>query len=145
MAYGEKRGVDLGFYAEISSTQTLVGGLRNASISISGETINASHGGNYGWRRKLAGELEWSASASVVVLMEDANPWGFDPVVELMRSKQAAREEVPVEIRYPDESAHTGNAIVTTWEISGAYDGVLEGSFEVEGASALTWTINPAV
>ena len=140
MALTEQKGTDFVLFADVSGTQTAVGALRNTELTIDGETIDASHRDNYGWRTKLHGMNEWSASAGAVILMDDVTPFGFDPAVEALRAAQESRTPIGIEILYPEGSVHAGSAIVTQWQVSGQYDGMLEGSFSLEGAGQLTFT-----
>lgn len=142
MALNEQVGLDIGLYAVISETPTLLGGLRNSELTINGETIDASHAGNFGWRRKLAGQLEWSASATVVVIMDEASPFGFGSAMEYFRAQQRLRNEVEAQIQYPEGSTDEGPCIINQWQVSGPYDNVAEGSVQLEGADALTFTLN---
>lgn len=145
MPYTERKGTDFVLFADVGGTQTAVGALRNTELTIDGESIDASHRDNYGWRTKLHGMNEWSVSAGAVVLMQDTSPWGFDPAVEALRAAQENRSPIGIEVLYPDGSNHAGNAIVTQWQVSGPYDGMLEGSISLEGAGQLTWNLNAAV
>ena len=139
MAFEESRGIDVGLYVDIASTMTLVAGLRNVELTINGETIDASHAGNYGWRKKLAGLLDWSVSASAVILME-VDSGGFDGAMAEIRTHQRNRNPLTVRVFYPEGTYDEGEAIVTQWQISAPYDGVAEGNVQLEGAGQLNVT-----
>ena len=137
MALVEQTGLNFGLY--VGATPTLVGALRNVELSISGDSIDASHAGNFGWSTKLVGTREWSASGGTVFLEEDGVTPGIDPAAEQARAAIMNGTIITVQVRTPMGATFTGTAIVTDWTISGDYDDVMEGSFEFDGASALTY------
>lgn len=144
----ETRGIDIKLYVDISGTMTLVGGLRSVDLTINGESIDASHGGSGGWRNRLGSLRDWTASASTVILM-DTVAGGFDAAFAALKSSlqdgnTPGTNVIGVEIEYPDGSTDTGQAIITQLQMSGPYDGVAEGSINLEGNGALVYAAAPA-
>lgn len=140
----EQRGIDIKLYVETAvGVYTLVGGLRNVSMSISGESIDASHAGTGGWRKKLAGMREWEASADTVLLM-DLAAGGYGAAFAALKTKMQGADVVGgnvigVQIEWPDGSTDTGKAILTELSMEGPYDDVAEGSITLEGSGPLVY------
>lgn len=140
----EVLGVDVGIYIPVGAgtpVQTLVGGLRNAQFTVNGSVIDISHGGNYGWRKKLPGLLDWGLTGNVMTLI-DAATGAWDAALGALRTAQRARKVISVEIRFPGTTPpkEVGDAIVTQLQITRNWDGALEGSFNLEGAGPLVPT-----
>ena len=145
----EQRGIDIKLYVETApGVMTLIGGLRSVSLSINGESIDASHAGTGGWRKKLGGMREWEVSADTILLM-DLDDGGFDAAFAALKTKiqggnTPGTNVVGVEVEWPDGSTDTGTAIITEFSMEGPYDDVAEGTISLEGNGALVYAEAPA-
>lgn len=141
----EQRGIDMKLYVETGvGVFTLIGGLRSVDLKVSGESIDASHAGTGGWRKKLGGMREWEVSGDTVLLM-DLAAGGFDAAFSKLKSVMQGANVVggnvlKIQFEYPDGSTDEGNAILTEFSMSGPYDDVAEGSISFEGTGPLTYT-----
>ena len=115
-----------------------VGELRDVTLSIERDTIDASSHNDQGWKANLQGLAQWSMSAEYMYLKADA------PQNALYA---ALINRTPFKVRYYPEGTHPatagqdqwdGDAIITSWELAGPNDDVQATSVEVLGDGALT-------
>lgn len=113
---------------------TIVGGQRGATLSESVETLETTHKLTDGFKTFEYGFGEWTVSADGVYIKGDA---GYVALRDAMRNKQ----KVTLRIQEEGVNIEQGQALVTSRELEGAYDGEATYSVEFQG----TGTITPVV
>ncbi|MEY9867817.1 TP901-1 family phage major tail protein [Peribacillus sp. B2I2] len=110
---------------------TIVGGQRGATLSESVETIETTHKLTSGFKEFEYGFGEWTVSADGVYIKGDA---GYVALRDAMRNKQ----KVTLRIQEEGVNLEQGQALVTSRELEGAYDGEATYSVEFQGTGAIT-------
>lgn len=127
----EVAGIDVLIYVTISSVKTLVGGQRGATISHRTEVADAKHKSSGAWQNRVQTFLDWSISGDAVIIEDDATR------AELRRAWRA-REDVEVEVRYPDGIRETGLAVIADLSDNAPHDGVATMTLQLDGNGPLT-------
>jgi len=127
----EVGGIDILIYVKIASVLTLVGGQRGATISHKTEIADAKHKSSGAWQNKVQTFLDWSISGDAVIIENDACR------TELRRAWRA-RENVEVEIQYPDNVREYGSAVIADLSDNAPHDGVATMTIQLDGDGALT-------
>lgn len=128
------RGVDIIVQVEDSATPgtyITVGGQRNATLSESSETIDITSkdsGGAYEYDYGLYG---WTVSADGLYISSDS---GYTALRDALRNKT----KVKIQIQEEGATTQTGEALVTSNELEGPYDGEVTYSVEFQGTGKLT-------
>ena len=109
-------------YVAYDSKWNLIGGLRDTTLEISADSIDASSKDNGGWGESLPGQRSWTASPSIVVKSSNEGndiieAWGLDE--ELQNTA--------------DKSYYDGWGVVTSYSIEASYDDVMTKSMEING------------
>lgn len=120
-------------YVAYDSKWNLIGGLRDTTLEISADSIDASSKDNGGWGESLPGQRSWTASPSVVVKASNegndiVEAWVLDE--ELQNQKPALRFAF---VNTADKSYYDGWGVVTSYSIEASYDDVMTKSMEING------------
>ena len=120
-------------YVAYDNKWNLIGGLRDTTLEISADSIDASSKDNGGWGESLPGQRSWTASPSVVV--KSANEgndiienWVLDE--DLQNAKPALHFAF---VNVSDKSYYDGWGVVTSYSIEASYDDVMTKSMEING------------
>lgn len=121
-----KTGVDFLLYV----ADVPVAGQRNASLSRTAETIDASYKGSGGWASSIAGQRSWSISTDAIYVPDDSS---------LKSLETAFTAGTPVTVSIKDSAGGwTGKAYITDLSIEYPMDDVLTVSIELVGNGALS-------
>lgn len=118
---------------------TLIGELREYSISIERDTIDVSSHSSVGWKDNILGLAQWSGSAEYLYVAADTpQDTLYDSLIN--------RELLYFRFRPKGDAATigddewSGSGYVTSWEISASTEDAQAASIELLGAGALTRT-----
>lgn len=125
-------------YVAYSDKWNLIGGLRDTSLEISADSIDASSKDNGGWGESLPGPRSWTASPSIVVKNTNEGDgiienWMLDE--ELQAQKPALRFAF---VNTADKSFYDGWGVVTSYSIEAPHDDVVTKSIEITGSGPIT-------
>lgn len=109
----------------------MVGGQRSATLSESVETIETTNKLSNGFKEFEYGFGEWKVSADGVYIKDDA---GYEALKNAMRNKL----KVTLRIQEEGQPVEEGQALVTSRDLEGAYDGEATYSVEFQGTGAIT-------
>lgn len=114
-----------------------VGTLTGARLSTSLQTLPAAAEGAYAVARVVPGVLSWSVSGSTFVPAPTTGAQA-DAGQGALRLALLGLSTVAVVVTHADATQETGDALVTSWEVSAEVGGAVAGSFELAGTGALT-------
>ena len=122
----------LGREGLVKISATTIGELRNYSLSHSSDTVEDSVIGDT-YRTRLATMKTWSASGDLY--------WDETDAGQLLIT---IGSQVTLNL-YPEGATagdvyYTGSAIVTKFDLSASFDGIVEGAISFEGNGVLTTT-----
>lgn len=125
-------------YVAYGDKWNLIGGLRDTSLEISADSIDASSKDNGGWGEAVPGQRSWTGSPSVVVKPVNEGDaiieaWVLDE--ELQTAKPALRFAF---VNVADKSYYDGWGVVTSYSIEASYDDVMTKSMEINGVGPIT-------
>ncbi|MHA1210306.1 MAG: phage major tail protein, TP901-1 family [Candidatus Freyarchaeota archaeon] len=124
------RGVDVLFYIP-GEPDTPIGGQRNATLSISGDSIDTTAKDTGDWRTFLAGLKSWTLSCDGVYA--DA-----DPGILQLENAFFSGDVIDVKLAKDTEWTATGQAIITSLDYDASLEDVMTLSIELQGTGALT-------
>lgn len=113
----------------------VVAGKKNASMSISSDTLDTTTAESLGWKEKDYGFKEWSISTDGLLVASDE---GFYAVEDALINGTLLDIEI---IR--DRKKYVGQCLVTSLESDAPFDDMITYSVNLEGTGALTR--NPVV
>lgn len=125
-------------YVAYDSQWNLIGGLRDTSLEISADSIDASSKDNGGWGEAIPGPRSWTGSPSVVVKTKNEGDsiieaWVLDE--ELQLARPALRFAF---VNTADKSYYDGWGVVTSYSLEASYDDVMTKSMEINGVGPIT-------
>jgi TP901-1 family phage major tail protein len=130
MATNVTRGLELLLYIG----DQVIGGQRDASISMEAESIDISNKNDYGWSSTIGGSKSWSVSTNSLFITDDA---GQKALMEAF----IAGENVEVELKNESESVYfAGTCQITSVEVSMEYSDVCQMDIELAGIGELKLT-----
>jgi len=121
-------------YSAAGSSYTLVGNLRNVTVSVKKETMDASTHDTAPWKRKISGLKEWSGSAEMVLCGSDVTQTTLYDVLD----GEVAGYFKFYPKDYVGAKEYYGLAHVTSWEVNAPNDDVQTLAIEFEGQEELT-------
>jgi len=128
------KGVNVLLYADVNGTETLIGGQKNATLSLSADTIETTAKGD-DFRKYLQSFKSWTVSCDGLLVTGDS---GFDALKQAFENGS----EVSVVIKDADGKFNaSGSAIVTSMEYSFPLDDMAGISVELQGTGSLTVTL----
>ncbi|WJE54847.1 phage major tail protein, TP901-1 family [Bacillus cereus] len=121
-------------YIEDASTGKLLAGQRNATLSRSAETVDATSKDTAGfWKESLAGFKEWSIDCDGAFVESDA-------AYGLLETAFLNSENVNVYIELPSGTKYKGNSTITDFSLEFPYDDLVTYSISLQGSGALEIT-----
>ena len=116
------------------TTYSKIGELRDVTINVNLDAIEATSHDSGGWREFLPGLSQWGASAEALYVDADA---GQDKVFSALDGKST------VKFRFTPKTGtglekFEGDGIITSWELSGPNDDAAAVSIEIQGTGALS-------
>lgn len=131
MTIKEIRGADV----LLKIGDTAVAGQRDCTLSMNGDSIDTTTKTNNGWKTSLQGLKSWQMTMECVNYLGDA-------ATSQISLKQAFMNgtNIQVSMHFGTGEVYSGEASITSLEMSGTMDDVSIASLTLEGASALTAT-----
>lgn len=126
------RGVDVLLYVPSTATEP-VAGQRNATLSLSSDTIDTTAKDTGDWRTFLAGLKSWTLSCDGLYVTADAG------ILELENSFLNG-DTVTVKLAKDTDWTATGEAVITSLDYDASLEDVMSFSVELQGTGALTIT-----
>ncbi|MDA1958186.1 phage major tail protein, TP901-1 family [Bacillus cereus group sp. BcHK114] len=121
-------------YIEDATTGKLLAGQRNATLSRSAETVDATSKDTAGfWKESLAGFKEWSIDCDGAFVESDA-------AYGLLETAFLNSENVNVYIELPSGTKYKGNCTITDFSLEFPYDDLVTYSISLQGSGALEIT-----
>lgn len=123
-----------------SDVRQKVAGLRSAALQTTLETLPAANPVQYGPGYAIPGTFSWGISGAHLQLFEEdvQGALTLEASQARLRDLHQTRAPLEVEVEYPGGSTETGTAIITGLKVEGAYDDILQGSFQLLGVGPLT-------
>jgi len=127
------RGVDVLVTIKQGTEDVIIGGQKDATLSISADTLETTTKDTGDWRTYLSGLKQWSLTCDGLYIESDAAQ------TALWNAFQSA-EEVTVTLSKPTSSSFTasGQAVITSIEYGAAMEDALTFNVEFQGTGALT-------
>jgi len=128
------RGVDVLVTIKQGTEDVIIGGQKDATLSISADTLETTTKDTGDWRTYLSGLKQWSLTCDGLYVESDAAQ------TALWNAFQSA-EEVTVTLSKPTSSSSftaSGQAVITSIEYGAAMEDALTFNVEFQGTGALT-------
>lgn len=116
------------------TTYNKVGELKDVTLTVERETIDATSHDSGGWKENIAGLGSWSASAEALYVDADA---GQDAVYNALVNGTLAKFRFLPKTGTGLEKFE-GDGRIVSWELAGPNDDAAAVSIEIEGSGALT-------
>ena len=129
----EKRGADVLVYVNDGSNDVLVGGQKNATVSLSADTIESTTKSD-DYKKYVSSYKSWSVSMDALVIASDS---GF----ALLKTAYESGDPVKVHVKSSEatpEFEFEGEAIVTSLELNAPDTDLFTVSVELQGTGAPT-------
>lgn len=118
-------------YIEDATTGKVLAGQRNATLSRSAETIDATSKDSVGfWKESLAGFKEWSIDCDGAFIESDA-------AYKILETAFVNSENVNVYLELPSGTKYRGNCTITDFSLEAPYDDLVTYSISLQGSGAL--------
>ncbi|MFI8708477.1 phage major tail protein, TP901-1 family [Bacillus sp. NPDC077411] len=118
-------------FIEDATTGKLLAGQRNATLSRSAETIDATSKDTLGfWKESLAGFKEWSIDCDGAFIESDT-------AYGLLETAFMNSENVVVYIELPSGTKYKGETTITDFSLEFPYDDLVTYSISLQGSGAL--------
>lgn len=122
------RGLEVLIYID----DTVVGGQRGASLTMSADELDITDKNTTGYKKYLVGLKEWGISCDGLVVAGEA---GYDALFNAF----IAGNIVHVQLKKADDSfGYEGDMVVSSMDFDAQYDDALTYSCELKGAGDLT-------
>lgn len=135
MTQNAKAGCDALVYVNTGTVQTpvwtAVGAQEDATLNRSTATIDTTSKDGSGWESKMAGFKTWSIDFDNFYTTSDAGYLALEAAFE-------ARATMMIQALYPDGTAYTGAAMITSAPVKLAIKDAIKVSFKMDGAGPLT-------
>lgn len=118
-----------------SDTYTTVAGMRSPSLRINGEIVDVTNAGSAGLKRELL-------AAASVGSMSVTGAGVFNGGAAQVKVEEAARARtlLPLKIVVPDWGTYAGSFQISTFELTGEYNGAVMFSATFESSGDYTFT-----
>lgn len=125
------RGVDVLVMITEGSTDYIIGGQKDATLSLDSDTIDVTTKDDGDWRQFLAGLKSWTISCDALFIEGD---------VARQKIIQAFNNGTTVVVKFskPTAFSMSGNAIVTHLEFGAPLEDAFTASVEFQGTGSLT-------
>ncbi|PER08882.1 phage major tail protein, TP901-1 family [Bacillus cereus] len=124
-------GMKCKFYIEDATTGKLLAGQRNATLSRSAETVDATSKDTSGfWKENLAGFKEWSIDCDGAFIESDT-------AYGLLETAFINSNNVTVYIELPSGTKYKGETTITDFSLEFPYDDLVTYSISLQGSGAL--------
>jgi len=125
------RGVEVLVTIRQGIADIVIGGQKDATLSISADTLETTTKDTGDWRTYLSGLKQWSLTCDGLYVESDAAQ------TALWNAFQSA-EEVTVTLSKPTSFTVSGQALITSIEYGAAMEDALTFNVEFQGTGALT-------
>ena len=130
MAVKVTRGLEL----LLSVGENVIGGQKDASISMEADSIDISNKNDFGWSSTIGGAKSWSVSTNALFITDDAGQ-------KALMQAFINGTNVEVVLKNTDETVYFGGtAQITSIEIGATYDDVCTLDIEMNGVGKLSIT-----
>ena len=127
MAVKVTRGLELLLYVGTN----VIGGQRDASISLEADSVDISNKNDFGWSSTIGGAKSWSVSTNALFITDDVGQ-------KALLDAFVAGTNLQIELKNTDSSVYfAGTCQITSIEISATYDDVCTIDMELQGIGAL--------
>ncbi|HFJ9474586.1 phage major tail protein, TP901-1 family [Bacillus cereus] len=127
-------GMKVKLYIEDATTGKVLAGQRNASLSRSAESIDATSKDTEGnWKESLQGFKEWSIDADGAFVESDE-------AYAILEKAFLDSENVNVYLEFPSGAKYRGNCTITDFSLDMPYDDLVTYSISLQGNGALKVT-----
>lgn len=127
-------GYEGGLYTTEGSTETALAKVKEATLSISADTIDTTNFDTDGWAENIPSFRSWSVDATLLYVPEDTTQ-------EDLEDALFANSPVTV-VLYPKDAAsmkgYKGTAYITSYEVGDPVDDAVTISVTLTGSGALT-------
>ncbi|MGD6962728.1 phage major tail protein, TP901-1 family [Fictibacillus phosphorivorans] len=118
-------------YVKDATTGKILAGQKNATLSRSAESIDATSKDTEGnWKESLQGFKEWSIDADGAFVESDA-------AYSTLETSFLNSENVDIYIELPSGTKYEGNATITDFSLEFPYDDLVSYSMSFQGSGAL--------
>ena len=117
-----------------------VAGQRDCTLSMNGDSIDTTTKTNAGWKTSLQGLKSWQMTMDCVNYLGDAAT-----SQRALKNAFMSATNVQVAMYFGTEEIYSGEASITSLEMSGAMDDVSIASLTLDGASALNVEFAPVL
>lgn len=121
----------LGVDVLVSIGGSSIGSQRDATLTISGKEIDVSDKTTGGWDTFMVGNRSWEVTCESIAL-------DTDTAFTALETAMANGTTVAVVFDHGTGSTYSGDAVVTSLQLTGPKDDVSTASVTLKGASALT-------
>lgn len=125
------RGVDVLVSIKQGAEDVIIGGQKDATLSISADTLETTTKDTGDWRTYLSGLKQWSLTCDGLYIESDVAQ------TALWNAFQSA-QEVTVTLSKPTSFTASGQAVITSIEYGAAMEDALTFNVEFQGTGALT-------
>lgn len=125
------RGVDVLVIIRQGAEDIIIGGQKDATLSISADTLETTTKDTGDWRTYLSGLKQWSLTCDGLYIENDAAQ------IALWNAFQNA-QEVTVTLSKPTSFTAAGQAVITSIEYGAAMEDALTFNVEFQGTGPLT-------
>ncbi|PEY23104.1 phage major tail protein, TP901-1 family [Bacillus anthracis] len=127
-------GMKVKLYIEEATTGKVLAGQRNASLSRSAESIDATSKDTEGnWKESLQGFKEWSIDSDGAFVESDE-------AYAILERAFLDSENVNVYLEFPSGAKYRGNCTITDFSLDMPYDDLVTYSISLQGNGALKVT-----
>ncbi|KZZ86230.1 phage major tail protein, TP901-1 family [Bacillus sp. SJS] len=127
-------GMKVKLYIKDAATGKVLAGQRNASLSRSAETIDATSKDTEGfWKESLQGFKEFSIDADGAFIESDE-------AYSILETAYVNSENVDVYLELPSGTKYEGNCTITDFSLDFPYDDLVTYSLSLRGSGALVVT-----
>ena len=127
MAVKVTRGLELLLYVGTN----VIGGQKDASISMEADSINISNKNDFGWSSTIGGAKSWSVSTNALFITDDVGQ-------KALMQAFVDGTNLQIELKNTGETVYFGGTCqITSIEISATYDDVCTIDMELQGIGAL--------
>lgn len=127
MAVKVTRGLELLLYVG----ENVIGGQKDASISMEADSIDISNKNDFGWSSTIGGAKSWSVSTNALFITDDVGQ-------KALMQAFINGTNLEVKLKNTDETVYfAGTAQITSIEIGATYDDVCTMDMELQGIGAL--------
>jgi len=133
-------GYEGGLYMDSAGTETRIAKVREATLTIEAETIDATNFDTEGWAENIPSFRSWSVDAELLYVPDDTSQ-------EDLEDALFANSPVTV-VLYPKDAAsmkgYKGTAYITSYEVGAPVDDGVTISATLTGTGPLTKVTKPA-